>query len=1339
MNLNEFLRTNIVDHKKKYTHCGDNNDRFEFYQISGKNIEPFWDLYCEKLKNDGDRFELFIKEIPLQYMPVIIDINLEATDKNYTFLQELKTIIEAYQNVLREIVDEIDDDSLTCVLFQKELTYRDKDGGELWFFNFRLHFPKIFLNENAMKNILLRGKSIIKDKNLFINIGYDDSSKCISDSLGYLTVYGCQRDNVYCLRYDISHIFDSNCNEISLQDAFQNYKIFDNNGRQIDINDKIQYYLPRILSIIPYGRATKELKSNIPTIMSQETKIESKSNEKTYTQSRSFGLTFYSKQTPSFENSGENQFFYSCDVCEGNKKYGSISNDSDFFPLYEKIPDNKKNFYEVIRTERPRFEYYDIEFYRDNFEIPFTMLKPENFFNYFISVRNSVLRSFDIDPERYPAEWFISDSSKLKDGKFKVSYHIVNRKMIFNNHQETLAWAEAFSKYIKKHPNDKLGKIGKESNVPDLSVYSSNRLMRILGSSKFGETRPLKKAEWHLKSSNAPFRKFLISNVKESDLKDASNLVFGRVPEIAIQMAEIKAEKERAIQASRDARRSKTENEEDNSLFYRMFDSLNEGRFEEYASCIRLIWLACKLDLSRDQIQQLSSKASNYSEDWTDSTINQFDDVKCTLTEGTLHEFLMQDNKERYDELVPKSKRFKHKTIPLDPISNPDESIELNNIGSYIPRFEKKKCIAIRSNMMTFKTQNMKELFTDDNVSVLCVSFRKTLDEAYIKTFEKFGFELYSNLQKIQGKLMAKRLVVQIDSLHLVQGQFDYLICDEIVSTIKHLVDFVREKSYVFEALKNYIRNCNRVLVCDALLNDSIITFFRRLRNDEVYVIDNQFKSFQNRSYKIIEAEKSSVVILSIIEKLSQGLKIAVPTNSKKFADKLYATVSNGYDNFFKVGLMTIDTDVIPVEQWSQYDLLIYTPKVVAGNSFDEVYFDEVIAFGCNKSCDANYFSQMLFRVRNIKKSEMTLYIKSRPSFLPVLSKPLHKFIKRQDDPVYKTGLTIDNYNQTIVKNDYYDLYANCLKIKHQSQNNFIGMLKGILNHHGLTENDTEENGIEEEEKTKEQLKSEEAFIDSCYEAFNLEIANEVVSASDIDSSTYESLKRKYDLNLTERRQVQKHIFQTTFNRPLLTPELFLELNDCRKQFKNAEELYQNKDDVENYINNSIQTFGEAKPWLETIDRLTSNNVVARYCKLFHALKIYKAYGFDGPFDTKTINELPYEKLQEFVVENFKKIETSFGSAVNKKKLKDFQDLDINQPKHREKLSRYLNDKLSSVLGKCGKIILKNKRKGFEKYGINGIQKYYEDLGVEFFTKEKRLERIIIKRECEVETLESFL
>jgi hypothetical protein len=272
-------------------------------------------------------------------------------------------------------------------------------------------------------------------------------------------------------------------------------------------------------------------------------------------------------------------------------------------------------------------------------------------------------------------------------------------------------------------------------------------------------------------------------------------------------------------------------------------------------------------------------------------------------------------------------------------------------------------------------------------------------------------------------------------------------------------------------------------------------------------------------------------------------------------------------------------------------------------------------------------------------------------------------------------------------------------------------MLKGILEHHGLTEKEQSQPQSLSEEEQKEQ----ELIIKLNQELFNLEKATEVVNAIDIDEKTYELIKRKYELTQDERRQVQKYRFLYDFNGPILTPELFLELNDKRHKFKNAEELYQHKNDMENYIIQLLKAYGIAKPQMETVERLTSNSIVSKYCKLYHLNRIYQAYGFDGPFDDKIIKVIPYEQLKQFIVDNLVKIDVSFGQAKNKRKLKEFQELDISLPKSKQRIVQYLNDKIEQMIGTCGKIGKNGKRKGYETYGINGIEKYYTELGVQFY------------------------
>ena len=49
--------------------------------------------------------------------------------------------------------------------------------------------------------------------------------------------------------YLLTKIYDENCNNITLNESFKDYKIYDQNDEKIEFQKSIKYYLPRILSI----------------------------------------------------------------------------------------------------------------------------------------------------------------------------------------------------------------------------------------------------------------------------------------------------------------------------------------------------------------------------------------------------------------------------------------------------------------------------------------------------------------------------------------------------------------------------------------------------------------------------------------------------------------------------------------------------------------------------------------------------------------------------------------------------------------------------------------------------------------------------------------------------------------------------------------------------------------------------------------------------------------------------------------------------------------------------------------------------------------------------------
>lgn len=188
---------------------------------------------------------------------------------------------------------------------------------------------------------------------------------------------------------------------------------------------------------------------------------------------------FFATQKESFEYalSEKHEFFFAVDKAnDGRKKYGSYKNVNDFLAIYKALPDDKKHFYEILTENAPRFEYYDI----DEKE---SVIEPEKILAKFFSIRLKFLKfQFGLCPPQ--DEWRIMDSSKRNENEtWKISFHLINRSVVWKNQKETEFWYKLFYDYNQTHCG--------VANLFDTAVDTKNRCMRIIGSSKFGQVRPL--------------------------------------------------------------------------------------------------------------------------------------------------------------------------------------------------------------------------------------------------------------------------------------------------------------------------------------------------------------------------------------------------------------------------------------------------------------------------------------------------------------------------------------------------------------------------------------------------------------------------------------------------------------------------------------------------------------------------------------------------------------------------------------------------------------------------------------------------------------------------------
>lgn len=277
--------TNFLEDKYSdgayYTHVSLYNPKGSFTLGSKQIVEEFLKLYCDNL-NQFKTLNVGVAERPLLYLPVLadIDIKIDTTDSiimmnnNHIYTEEnLLEIIGIYQSVLRQIIEDCEETHLLCVVLEKPVYTIESNGRQYTKNGFHLHFPACFLNKNDQEQHLIpRIKRRVYEAKVFENLNIEDSSSVIDDkvcSVNWLMYGASKGPNMD--PYTATRVIDYRGNNIDFETAFKDYLLYDNREQFIDIRNKVRYYLPRILSILPYGRETLELKEGLEVLGKKST------------------------------------------------------------------------------------------------------------------------------------------------------------------------------------------------------------------------------------------------------------------------------------------------------------------------------------------------------------------------------------------------------------------------------------------------------------------------------------------------------------------------------------------------------------------------------------------------------------------------------------------------------------------------------------------------------------------------------------------------------------------------------------------------------------------------------------------------------------------------------------------------------------------------------------------------------------------------------------------------------------------------------------------------------------------------------------------------------------
>lgn len=254
------------------------------FQINRNTMEAFWDSYCTSIKED-EKCNFGIAEKLQVHFPILVDFDLkfhfsEEKDVSRLYTQsQLESVVRDYQEVIRSIVNDYEAKHSICFVLEKP-AYKIMSGDNEYIKSgFHLHFPYVFLSKSDHEvHLLPRIKKMLNKSKSFKNLGIENAGDLVDNC--YIKnpwlLYGSKKSESM-ESYKLTTIYDEQRDSISLGDALKDYKIYDSDEVEIVLReDNYEFYLPRILSVVPWFRQITELKPNLQSLI----KISNSSSQK---------------------------------------------------------------------------------------------------------------------------------------------------------------------------------------------------------------------------------------------------------------------------------------------------------------------------------------------------------------------------------------------------------------------------------------------------------------------------------------------------------------------------------------------------------------------------------------------------------------------------------------------------------------------------------------------------------------------------------------------------------------------------------------------------------------------------------------------------------------------------------------------------------------------------------------------------------------------------------------------------------------------------------------------------------------------------------------------------
>jgi len=699
-------------------------------------------------------------------------------------------------------------------------------------------------------------------------------------------------------------------------------------------------------------------------------------------------------QQRSFDENPDCKFFVAQDFTYGNgdnkkssKHYTQFKTINDFFEFEKGL--DQKCCYETLKEGDQLIEIYDIDgIYKEPTfqDVNGNPITDDQLISTFINAR------IDFQIDNYPDiplsynDFLIKKTDDPKGEKLSLHF-IIRNGYKFDDITHLKKHAQEFQKYCNGVYKVKI----------DDSIYSRNRLIRMLGHHKIGQSQRFSyRYKQHsirneICSRKLFFASYLEGNEKlypqwgnesketdeDREIREFSQQI--RLDSIKNSDEDVKTLVELILET--------VDNETSQLCDSEIKNKINYGNW--YKLVITVFNCCDDEDTSKYLYKILFDYYRNCSTIDYDDYYNNLYSRKgeyTLLTINSLHYYARENKK--YEEIFKKEiKEFNEKMLKfindrnLKELTHTEGFIERKNETFVLPQDINKGSIAVVKAGLgkgkTTATINHINNFEYDCIIILTprrAYAQSTLSRVNteIKLPNDEKFVLYSD---IKGSIKHKYIIIQVESLcrfiHDFEKEKTLIILDEVESLLYQMTSHkTHGHNHIrnIEMFENMLTNSSKVLCMDAFISNRTLNILKNINKSFEYY--NYTKNLEKR--KAIEIPKKNILKNKLIEELGQGKKIYFFCSSRKqLTDYFLPDIRQKFPDKkiieYHSKKMSVDLNKIN-DEWKQADLIVATCTITVGCNFDlENVFSSIFVYAsaCSRNLVRDIF-QSCYRVRHI-------------------------------------------------------------------------------------------------------------------------------------------------------------------------------------------------------------------------------------------------------------------------------------------------------------------------------------------------------------------------------------